>query len=461
MSDWREPSRVLFVDDDRLQRELARDSLSGSVRLECCGSAEEALASLARRPAALVISDVTMPGASGLDLLRQVRRLHPGTDFVLVSGHASVESAVEALRMGAADYLLKPVQWEELGLVVERVLMRRHLVEENTRLRGSLDIVESCQVLASCLDAGDVYAVALDLALRTTERERGIALYYRSSLRLHDGIEARGYEEEAVTRLRAALSEGKPPALEDLVEAQVLVGGPVLTLLGELSEGVTRALAVPIRGDVDEAGVLLLPEEHEPIDEGQIERAEIVAAHASIALRNAERYLQAKERAFIDDCTELYNARYLMEAMDREIRRAERYGSELSVLFLDVDRFKLVNDRHGHLVGSNALRQLSDVLGQCVRQVDTLARYGGDEFTVVLVDTGEEQGLQVAERIRRTVEEAYFEGAQGGLRLTCSVGLATFPRDGASREALLDAADKAMYRAKSQGRNRVCAARSL
>ena len=193
-----------------------------------------------------------------------------------------------------------------------------------------------------------------------------------------------------------------------------------------------------------------------------LSRAQVVAEHATLALRNAERYRTARDRAFIDDVTEVYNARYLLEAMDRELRRAERYSAELSVLFLDLDRFKLVNDRHGHLVGSQALRQLSRVLAECVRQVDTLARYGGDEFTIVLPDTGEAGAGQVADRIRRVVEETPFEAGRGEvMRLTCCVGYATFPRHGRDRGTLLDAADKAMYRAKSLGRNRVCSASEL
>jgi diguanylate cyclase (GGDEF)-like protein len=102
------------------------------------------------------------------------------------------------------------------------------------------------------------------------------------------------------------------------------------------------------------------------------------------------------------------------------------------------------------------------VLADCVRQVDTLARYGGDEFTLLLVDTGEKAGLVVAERIRKVVAETPFDADGGaGLSLTCSVGLATFPTHGRDRVSLLDAADKAMYRAKSRGRNRVCSASDL
>jgi diguanylate cyclase (GGDEF)-like protein len=121
--------------------------------------------------------------------------------------------------------------------------------------------------------------------------------------------------------------------------------------------------------------------------------------------------ITAPERAFIDDVTEVYNARFLRQAIEHEIQRAERYGKQVCVLFLDLDRFKLVNDQHGHLVGSQVLRRLSEVLQQCIRQVDTLARYGGDEFTILLVDTGVEEGMAVGERIRRTVAATVFEAA--------------------------------------------------
>ena len=179
-------------------------------------------------------------------------------------------------------------------------------------------------------------------------------------------------------------------------------------------------------------------------------------------LATAERYHHAKERAFIDDVTGVYNARYLLATADNEIQRAARYGNPLSVLFLDLDRFKSVNDVHGHLVGSDTLRALARLLSECVRQVDTLARYGGDEFTILLVDTPHDVAVKVAERIRSRIEAQLFEaGREGTLRLTISIGVATCPSHGSAREPLLDAADKAMYRAKSDGRNRVCSADDL
>jgi len=454
--------RVVVVDDNRLDLELARDAIGRDVDLELCKSGEAALEALAREPADLVLSDLAMPGLSGIELLERVRREHPGTDFVVLTGHASVESAVGALRMGAADYLRKPVSPDELELVVRRLLDQRALVEENTRLRDVLRLVESCRALAPCLEPGEIYAVALDLLLRGLERRRGLALFRRTSLSLSDALVMRGLGELQESRLHRLLVAEKPVDLEDVAEVEVVSRSPVHAALREAGVAVDRLLAVPVRGRENESGVIWVLEDEPPFDESELDRARIVAGHASLSLRNAEQYHRAKERAFVDDVTELYNVRYLLLATEHEIRRAERYDGALSVLFLDLDRFKRVNDEHGHLVGSRALRQLGQVLAGCVRQVDTLARYGGDEFTILLVDTALDDALAVAERIRATVAATPFEAARGqSVELSISIGVASYPVHGRSREALLDLADKAMYRAKSAGRNRVCSASDL
>src|SRR3990172_4710766 len=197
--------RVLVVDDDRLNREIARDALGASARVECCASAEAALEALAREPADLVLSDLTMPGMSGTALLDRIRREHPDTDFVLLTANASVESAVAALRMGAADYLVKPIQPEELGVVAERILARRRLLAENERLAQPLRVAESCRTLLRCLDPGEVYAVALDLLLHALPCERGLAIFRRTSFPSSDGVAFRGFDESEARQLRQAL----------------------------------------------------------------------------------------------------------------------------------------------------------------------------------------------------------------------------------------------------------------
>ena len=191
-------------------------------------------------------------------------------------------------------------------------------------------------------------------------------------------------------------------------------------------------------------------------------RGELVATQSELALINADRFVQARERAFVDDVTGLYNARYLLSALDREVSRATRAHGQLSVLFLDLDRFKNVNDQFGHLVGSRVLMELGQLLHQQIRAIDTVGRYGGDEFTILLADADQDKALEVAERIRRSVEDARF-GAERGLQLslTLSIGVASFPGNGETSEMILDLADKAMYLGKALGRNKVCSANEL
>jgi len=455
-------ARVVVVDDNRLIREIARDALGDSVRLECCADAESALEALAREPSDLVISDLNMPGMSGIELLDRVRREHPGTEFVLLTANATVESAIGALRMGAADYLTKPIQPETLSRIVERILAQRRLLAENERLRETLTTLESCRTLMRCLDPSELYSVALDLLLKTLGRERGLALYRRGSVPLSDGIAFRGFDDDVGRPLRDILLGAKPVDIEMFRELGIVEEGALHDSLRAAGIESGRILVMPLQGRETESGLLCAFERGRPFEPSELERAEMIAAHAHLALLNAERYSHAKERAFVDDVTEVFNARYLLQATAHEIQRAQRYERNLTVLFLDLDRFKLVNDNHGHLVGSQILRQLSQVLSTCIRQVDTLARYGGDEFTILLIDTGHDVGLAIAERIRATVAGYRFEDGRGApIHLEISIGVATYPDHGEGRDALLDAADKAMYRAKSQGRNCVCSARAL
>src|SRR5262249_31966322 len=163
--------RVLCVDDSRLTREQVRDALGHRVELECVDSAEAAIAALERAPADLVLSDLQMGGMSGLVLLGRARRIAPGVPFVLLTAHASVDSAIEALRHGATDSLQKPIQPEHLVSVVERILAHQNLLRDNERLRGAVRTLESCRTLMHCLDPGEVYAVALDLLLPALGRD--------------------------------------------------------------------------------------------------------------------------------------------------------------------------------------------------------------------------------------------------------------------------------------------------
>lgn len=156
-----------------------------------------------------------------------------------------------------------------------------------------------------------------------------------------------------------------------------------------------------------------------------------------------------------DDLTGLYNHRYLDLALDNELRRVTRFKTPFSVLFMDIDRFKSVNDNHGHLVGSDLLRQVAGILKAELRDVDSVIRYGGDEFVAIAVGTDARGAFPLAERIRRRVEETVFQSHGNEFRVTLSIGVAACPEHGRDKEAILKLADEHMYVGKRGGRNRV------
>jgi len=182
---------------------------------------------------------------------------------------------------------------------------------------------------------------------------------------------------------------------------------------------------------------------------------EVLASHMAVSLANARMLTRLEELATTDGMTGLMNRRTLLEIAAQKIRSARRFNKPLSVLLCDIDFFKRVNDTHGHDIGDQVIKGFADVLRRVKRDIDVVARVGGEEFVFVCEETGEKGALQLAERIRSELEAARFVTEQGELQVTSSVGVATFPAAGQDWEALYKCADEALYASKRGGRNRV------
>jgi diguanylate cyclase (GGDEF)-like protein len=185
-----------------------------------------------------------------------------------------------------------------------------------------------------------------------------------------------------------------------------------------------------------------------------------IADYAAIAIENARNFRRVQELTITDEHTGCYNARHLRALLDHEVKRAARFRHPLSLVFLDLDHFKSINDSHGHLMGSAALREVGDMLMSLGRQnLDAVFRYGGDEFAVLLVETDLDGAATIGQRICESFRGRSFLADQGlAVRLTASVGVATFPDHAMSALDLIRAADFAMYAAKARGRDGLCVA---
>jgi diguanylate cyclase (GGDEF)-like protein len=174
----------------------------------------------------------------------------------------------------------------------------------------------------------------------------------------------------------------------------------------------------------------------------------------AIAIENAILFQRTEQLTITDDLTKLFNSRYLNVYIGREIKRCKRHGIPLSIIFLDLDGFKSVNDQHGHLAGSRTLTEVGGILAEAVRESDILARYGGDEFVVVLPETPPAGALVIAERIRRAIAAHPFLREEGlEARISASFGIASYPDHALTPEGLIQKADQAMYRVKEKDKN--------
>jgi diguanylate cyclase (GGDEF)-like protein len=226
------------------------------------------------------------------------------------------------------------------------------------------------------------------------------------------------------------------------------------------------AFAMPLRSRARTVGAVVILERskasREPVLAARVaDQLAVALSGPAVALDNALTLRRAESLSITDDLTQLYNSRYLNLVLRREAKRASRNGRPLSLLFVDLDGFKAVNDTHGHLYGSQALVEAAKVIRGSARETDVVARFGGDEFALVLPDTGSGGAAAVGDRVRERIAAHRFLADAGlSVKLTVSVGVATLPDAAASSEELVRAADTAMYGVKDSGKNGVLIARA-
>ena len=461
---------VLLVDDERFARTLYSEYLCGAgYEVAVADSASAALAELRHRRFDILITDIILPGADGLELLGDAKRLDPNIEAIVITALDRVDPAVRAIKSGASDYLVKPVTPEALLVTVQRSLAARTLLAENKVLRAHLRLFEVCQRITSSLDHGR--AVSLALAALAAELSASGAVFVERGERSGPPAGASGLDERAAEALAGAAREALPRLGGEALRVETPLGPALLLPVADEESPLGAVCAVGAAGgaealracegipgpsqasetrattrcDADRS-----PRRWEGISSQALNAAALLCSHLALALRTLGHLRRVEHLAYLDDLTHLYNTRFLDLVLDRELQA----GRPFAVLFMDLDRFKAVNDEFGHLVGSKLLVEVGRVLKSSVRDEDVVVRYGGDEYVAVLMGVDSGGALKVAERIRRSIEDHVFLSREGArVRVTASIGLASCPEHARSKAEVIDVADRAMYRGKRSTRN--------
>ncbi|UCD65156.1 MAG: sensor domain-containing diguanylate cyclase [Candidatus Zixiibacteriota bacterium] len=320
------------------------------------------------------------------------------------------------------------------------------MIYENTRILASIlepDAVvkEVMRIMGSILQYR-AYAVIF--------KDKWGNFYYRA--RFQGG--QNNFHLKAIDVSRMELIKKVADIGESIIVKDTLSRDDVRTL----DDGTRSLMIVPMTSHAHTNGLLTAEsDEVNHFSDRDLQMLSVVARSAALALENSELHKKTEELTIIDELTEAYNYRYFVQKLQEEKRRASRYDLPLSLIMVDIDWFKKLNDTYGHEVGNFVLRKLSGIIQRCIRDVDVFARYGGEEFAIILPQTQQREAAIIAERIREEVEKEVFEARQyGKLKVTVSVGVSSYPENGKSQEELVAVADQALYQAKGEGKNAVC-----
>ena len=429
---------ILLVDDERSIVEILGEFL-GNEGYEYVATTcpVEALQHLKERKFALLLTDLKMPKMHGLEVVREAKKLDPDLAIVVISALVETKNAVQAMRLGADDYLIKPFNLMEVSLCVARAIEKRGLVLDNRRHQVELE----SRVREATAD------------LERTNRELLITKEYLESL-LHSTVDA--------------IITTNPKGVVDFANdgAVRMLGCPREEFLGMSVEDLF------VKGEEEALAIRALIEESMPLQNHETElrhrsgasvpvnmslsfvydaQGEVISMLAICRDITHQKELEAvlKDLSTKDSLTGLYNQRYFYERLATEIERARRQQHPLSLLLFDIDQFKHYNDRFGHLAGDNVLQVAGEVVVECTRvHVDVGCRYGGDEFTVILPEADEEQAYNVATRILASFNARKFEG------ISLSIGLMTY-ETGYPLRRFIQFTDAMMYDAKRAGGDQI------
>lgn len=456
-------ARVLVVDDvlpnvKLLEAKLSREYFDVLTAM----SGPEALEVVAADTPDIILLDVMMPEMDGFEVCRRLKA-DPKTmhiPVVMVTALSDASDRVQGLEAGADDFLTKPVN--DIALFARvKSLVRLKMMMDELRLRemtsNSFGMADSAsnQITAEngnilAIEDREIYARNIE---RTLSEEHNVSLVNSADEGL--AVARRGGLDLIIVSLNLRDSDGLRLCTQfrSMEETRQT---PLLILVEDTPEEMERLVKALDLGVND----YLI----RPVDQNELR----ARCSTQIRRKRYEDHLRASyhmsmELAVTDSLTGLYNRRYLQTHLDNMITRAQREGKPISVMMMDIDHFKSVNDTHGHSAGDVVLQEFAARVQRCIRGMDLAARFGGEEFVVVMPDTDMELAAGVAERLRDMVSESAMHDPESGIDIpvTVSIGVAGITGPNGGSDDLLRSADEALYEAKHKGRDRVVIARPV
>ncbi len=322
------------------------------------------------------------------------------------------------------------------------------LYEVTKKMSASLDMAEMLKIFREAVSKISKFVTARVILLDESHHKHMARITYE----IHNP--SRG--KLSSTEIRS----GPPDKFDQVLAETVSAGKVAISLKAPVEKGHPFA---PFLGGLDRSFIALpLLSEGVPlgmlailgVEAEHTESFSILAEQLALELKKISLYEKIQELAITDGLTAIYVRRHFIERLNEEVARSKRHNLKLSLLMIDLDHFKQCNDTYGHLVGDIVLKEISRIMKEYVRQVDLIGRYGGEEFVIALPDTDKNSALNVADRIRMSVEKHKFRAYDETISMTISIGVATFPETGDDVATLIDRADQALYKAKEAGRNR-------
>ena len=459
--------QVIIYDSDRLRLStLSRDLRELGLSNTAVSSMNELRKTIRKKRFDIMILD-----ESAFGLLDQFKKEHGEVPIIVVADRNTVMSYERAIFAGIAGLLLRPYRHDFLQKVVDKAIKRRNEIMCNRQtvlsLRWKVQVLQTLnevvQAINSSLMPKEILNTIMEMAAELIKAEGWSVLLLNEATNELVFEAASGKAGKKLLGMRLTIGQGVAGWVarygKSLIVPDVTKDPRFYSGVDKKTKFTTKSvLCVPMKSSDRIIGVVEVVNKigGEPFTQDDFEIFENVVAHLTIALEKATMYRKMEEASQIDDLTQLYNTRYCNQYLDNFLLERKETRGIISLIFLDIDFFKLVDDNFGHLVGSETLKIVGERMSQVVRKNDVIVRYGGDEYIVLLPNTAKKTAVIIAERIRKAIcREPFYAFGNKKFNISITSGVATYPDDAKTRDELVGKADRAMYEGKMSGRNKV------